>query len=129
MFAAALIAACGDDAGGGGRDAGSDAGADIRSPRECGTGVACAPGAECGYSGIESGFDCTCADGGTYACDDWASGGRGGEEGPVILCDRSYCERGDYFATGRCSVEDGDCNYSVACDPGGFEPTIRGRCD
>src|SRR5687768_15273985 len=47
---------------------------DVRSPRRCGHGAPCAPGAKCSVTYIESGLDCTCDSSGHFFCDAWAGG-------------------------------------------------------
>lgn len=65
---------------------------------------------------------CDCELGCTYdECD-----GEGPAEAPkVVLCEEAYCDTppGDY---GKCSVDDGDCNYAVDCR--GEKPELAGSC-
>ena len=93
---------------------------DVRSPRRCGHGVPCAPGAECGMTGFESGSTCKCDPSGHFFCDIWAGGGAGGNANCPRLTGCAPPGSGgsagaDY---GSCSLSNGYCTRNCVC-PGG----------
>jgi hypothetical protein len=111
--------------------AGIEGGAvDIRSPRRCGNGLPCAPGAECGVSGYESGSTCKCDPSGHYFCDIWASAGAGG----AANCPRTTgCALPGSGGTAggdnrNCSLSNGFCTRTCACASPTVSPTCTMDC-
>jgi hypothetical protein len=102
-----------------GGTAGTEAGTnDVRSPRRCGHGAPCSPGAECSVGFIESGLDCECDESGHYFCDAWAGGGAPSQP----LCPRKTGCSGNGGSAGTddgsCSLTNGYCTRTCVC-PGG----------
>jgi hypothetical protein len=89
--------------------------ANIRSPRRCGHGVPCAPGAECAVAYIESGLDCECDSSGHFFCDAWAGGGAPSQP---VCPRRTGCSGSGGSDDGSCSLTNGYCTRTCVCPSG-----------